>query len=111
MVFFARHGALAEERTLGQKFLVDLELATDLSIAGNSDRLEDTVCYDAVYHCIKQVMEEQTFQLIERLAEVIAQTLLAQYPILNAVQLTVKKPSVPINGCLDWAGVTIHRER
>ena len=51
--FYARHGALAAERELGQRFLVDLELSVDARPAGRSDDLSLTVDYAAVHACAR----------------------------------------------------------
>ena len=51
LLFHAHHGVLPAERTLGQKFELDLALSVDLRAAGASDALEDTISYAEVYEC------------------------------------------------------------
>lgn len=111
LAFFAYHGALPEESRLGQKFFLDLELSMDLRIAGQSDNLDDTVCYNTVYKLVQTIVSTQRFQLIEALAESIAQALLEKFNKLQAVRLTVKKPEAPIAGIFDYVGVEIFRTR
>ena len=65
MRFFAFHGNDIEERRLGQPFVVDLELETDLSIAGASDDLGDTINYAEVYRAVRRMMERTPRNLLE----------------------------------------------
>ncbi len=108
--FFARHGVSAEERRVGGHFSVDVELDYDLGRAGASDNLADTISYSDVYRLTRDIVEGQSFQLVETLAETLAQTLLARFPA-NAVRVRVKKQPPPIQGIVDYAGVEIYRER
>lgn len=71
--FYGYHGAFQEEQTLGQIFLVDLELAVDLQAASLSDELADTVHYGMVFESVRQLVEGETFTLIERLAGAICE--------------------------------------
>ena len=65
--FYGYHGAFAEEQTLGQIFVVDLELAVDLTKASQSDNLEDTVHYGLVFEAVQRQVENEKYILIERL--------------------------------------------
>ncbi|MDA1097157.1 MAG: dihydroneopterin aldolase, partial [Chloroflexi bacterium] len=53
MIFYGYHGAHEEERRLGQRFVVDIELVRDLSVAGASDRLSDTTNYSDAFSIVK----------------------------------------------------------
>ena len=111
MRFYAYHGLNPEERTLGQPFEVDLEAEMDLTISGRSDRKEDTVSYTHLYRKVKEVMEGPSKNLLETLAETIAQRVLETYPV-TAVRVQVKKTRPPIKGAfLANAGVEICRQR
>lgn len=110
MRFFAYHGALPEERTRGQEFIVDVELESELHAAGRRDDLDLTVDYRKVYEVVTRVMEGQRRQLIEALADAIARRLLALDRV-TAVTVRVRKPGVKLAGPLDWSGVEIHRRR
>lgn len=77
--FYGYHGAFEEEQVLGQIFVVDLELSVDLMAASLSDCLEDTVHYGLVFETVRQIVEEKTFTLIERLAGAICQELFDQF--------------------------------
>ena len=76
MRFFAFHGNNPEERELGQPFVVDLEVEADLSVAGRSDSLDDTVNYAALYRAVKGVMEGPPRNLLEAVAQDIADAVL-----------------------------------
>jgi dihydroneopterin aldolase len=109
--FYGFHGVMEEEKTLGQKFFVDLEMRLDLSEAGKSDRVEQTVSYAEVYDDVKYFVESARYNLIEALAENICNMLLAKYPELMEVMVRVKKPEAPIRGIFDYVGVEIRRVR
>ncbi|NMB96723.1 MAG: dihydroneopterin aldolase [Clostridiaceae bacterium] len=111
MKFYAYHGVLPEERMRGQYFIIDVELYTNLLLAGNSDNLEHTVNYAEVYDDIKNITLHNRFMLIERLAESIAQFILNKYKNVEKTKILVKKPQAPIKGEFDWMGVEIERSR
>jgi len=110
--FYAYHGVNHEERVQGQRFVVDVRLATDLRAAGVTDDLTQTVNYSAVYKRVKAIVEGPPRDLIEALAEDIASALLADFSASTAVTVMVRKPEVALKGAmLDAAGVRIHRTR
>ena len=111
MQFYGYHGVNPEERVLGQRYVVDLAADLDLSRAGESDRLEDTVSYSHIYRTVRAVMEGEPRNLLESAAQAIAVRVLAEFPI-EAVSVTVKKPNPPVRGSsIDVATVQIHRTR
>jgi dihydroneopterin aldolase len=68
-----RHGVLAEEKERAQPFEVDLDLEVDLSRAGATDALADTVDYGAVVDAVVAVVAGEHSDLLEHLAERIAE--------------------------------------
>ncbi len=109
MQFYAYHGVNPEERSLGQRFLVDVELTTDLRAAGHSDNLADTVNYSTVYQRVRAIVEGEPRQLIESVADAIARDLLVDARVAH-VTVAVRKPEVALRGSiLDAAGVRITR--
>src|SRR5665648_150652 len=92
--FYAYHGVNPEERVQGQRFIVDIRLATDLRAAGVTDDLTQTVNYSAVYKRVKAIVEGAPRDLIEALAEDIASALLVDFPAATAITVTVRKPEV-----------------
>lgn len=106
---YCHHGVLKEEVVLGQKFLVSLVLYTDTRKAGVRDDLSLSVDYASVSHLVKSEMEEKNFQLIEALAEHLAEKLLFTYPLIKKVCVEIKKPWAPILLPLDTVSVRIER--
>lgn len=109
--FYGYHGALKEENVLGQKFFLDIELLCDLSRAGETDELENSVSYADVYEKVKHICEKDRYSLIEALAENIAKTILKDFSTIKEVMIRVKKPEAPVNGIFDYFGVEIRRKR
>ena len=111
MRFMACHGVLPHEREIPQPFEVDVELGLFLRAAGESDALDDTVNYAKVYHTVSSIMDGAPKQLIEALAEELADDLLRDFVSLRWVRVTVHKPAAPIDGMFSDVGVTILRRR
>lgn len=108
---FGHHGAHEEEMRLGQKLEFDVELGMDLSRAGKSDRLEDTINYRDVYGRVEDRVTGKRYLLLEALAEAIAQDLFVTYPGILEVLIRARKPNVPFAGAMSHVGVEIHRKR
>lgn len=112
MRFYGYHGVNPEEQELGQRFVVDLAVETDLRYAGRDDDLESTISYSAIFKSVRPIVEHQRFDLIEALAEAIARTVFTEFRRAAAVTVTVRKPGVAIKGAiLDAAGVRLRRRR
>ncbi len=108
MRFYAYHGLLPEEASLGQQFEVDLELLRDLSAAGSSDDPADTSDYTAVVSIVKEVVTGSRCQLLETLAERIAAAVgEACGPIELIVR--VRKPRPSVEAQFDGVEVEIRR--
>jgi dihydroneopterin aldolase len=108
--FFGCHGVLEEEKVTPQPFEVDFELYLDLSAAGQRDDLSLTISYAEVFHTVQKIVEEEHYQLIEALAERLAQELLKKFPV-QEVKITVYKPQAPVEGNFRYFAVEIHRFR
>ncbi len=107
---FGHHGVLAHEREYGQRFVVDVDLGVDLTAAGASDDLTDTVDYGAISGEVAAEVAGEPCALIEALAERIAARCL-RAPRVQAVEVTVHKPCAPIPVVADEVAVTIRRVR
>ncbi len=107
--FFGRHGVFAEEKAMGQKFVIDVELSLDLRKAGTADDISQTPNYADLYAIVKNITTQRTFNLIEALAEAIAQEILSIYRV-DRVRVRVRKPHAPISGIFDYMGCEIVRE-
>ena len=102
-----KHGVGEEERKVEQEFIFDIEATLDVSSAGLSDTLTDTVDYDVFRTLVQQIVGNNSFMLIERLGERVAQEILKDQRIQKVV-VTIRKPAVWENGV---PGITISRER
>lgn len=111
MTFHGHTGALPFEKRDGQDFRVDLELEFLRILACDTDRIADTVDYGTVFEVVRKVVEEESFDLIERLAGAIADAVLQETSQVIALVVTVRKPHAPIQGRFDAMGVSIRRER
>jgi len=107
--FQACHGVEPQEKVRAQTFIVDVEIFLDLQAAGCSDDLQLSVDYDRVYHVVRKIVEEKTYNLIEALAEDIAGQLLSTFPPVKAVEVTVYKPQAPVKGDFKYFAVKIKR--
>jgi len=108
MVFHAYHGVWDAEREVGQRFQIDVEIRRDLSYAGRTDLLKDTVDLYKVYDVIERIVTGRKFKLVEALAESIANVLLEEFGLTSLV-VRVRKPNSPIRGISDGIEVEIHR--
>ena len=106
---FANHGVYPEENSLGQKFVVSAILHTDTRRAGLTDHLEASINYGEVSAFITSYLKENTFKLIERVAEGLAEELLLKYQSLEKIEVEVKKPWAPVGLPLRSLSVTIER--
>ncbi len=103
-------GALPEEQERAQPFEVDLDVETDLSTAGSSDRLDDTLDYGAIAASVEHLVATGRFTLLEAMATRIAETVLDDARA-KAVTVTVRKLRPPVPQHLDTSGVSIRRSR
>jgi len=111
MEFYGYHGLFPEEKKLGQRFIVDIELYMSLKQAGLSDDMNDSIDYGEVFQLVERIVEGKAKNLIEAVAESIASDLLKQYQKLTACTVKVVKPNPPINGHYESAAVEIYREQ
>ena len=105
---FGRHGVLPEERVAGQDFVVDLELRLDLGVAAATDPVAATVHYGELAEQVAAVVGGEPVDLIETLAQRIADVALA-HELVDRVTVTVHKPAAPIP--VPFADVAVRIER
>lgn len=110
MKFFGFHGCEDFEKSKGQAFEIDAELYIDTRAAGQSDKLVDAVNYAEIFGKIKKVMENERYDLLERVAERVSEKILEDVRIQSII-LRVRKPAVPLQGFLDCVELEIARER
>ena len=111
MEFYGYHGVFPEETRLGQRFRVDLIAEVDLSAAGKSDDLHDSVNYGELYNTCKVIVEGKPYKLLEAVAESLASTILEEFPLVSACTVKVIKPDPPIPGHYKSVAVEIKRSR
>ncbi|MFD0897048.1 dihydroneopterin aldolase [Loigolactobacillus binensis] len=108
---YTYNGVLPEENRLGQRLEIDVALTVPIETLGTQDKLSQTVSYAEVYTTITEIAKTRQYQLIESLANQISQTILAQYHLVEKVQLRVRKYSVPIAGIFDNVEIEVQVSR
>jgi len=109
LIIYGKHGVFKEEQIMGQRFLVSAVLWVNTRISGKSDNLKDSVNYGTVCHEIKHFLENHTYKLIEAAAEHTAEHILLNFPLVEKIELELKKPWAPIGLPLDTVAVKICR--
>lgn len=109
--YYAYHGALEEERALGQIFDVDIEVGGEFSRQGKADDLHWTVDYTLLYREVTDIFNRENFRLLETCANVIAEGLLEKFSAVQDVTVRVRKPHVPMGGLLKNVEVEVTRHR
>src|SRR5438445_10981866 len=104
LVIHARHGVMEHETEVGQRFVIDLELYTDLSEPSHTDRLVDTVSYANVVTTATSAFKNTNYKLLERAAGAVADARLAAFSRIRAGKVTVHKPRAPIPAIFGDAG-------
>ena len=110
MKFFAYHGVLPEEKSLGQTFEVDIEVSTSLKDAGDSDDLTVSIDYLALFTIAKEEMLRHRYSLIETVAEKIATRVLSLNGALSTT-ISIRKPNAPIDGVFNHVQIQIIRDK
>jgi dihydroneopterin aldolase len=111
LVVHARHGVMEHETEVGQRFVIDLELLADLQESSRTDRLADTVSYSNVVATATSAFKNTNYKLLERAAGAVADAVLATFPRVRAVKVTVHKPHAPIAAIFEDVGVVLTRNR
>ena len=106
----ARHGVYEFEKDKDSIFELDVEMHTDLSIAGQTDDLNDTINYNEAVSVITDIFTQKDYHLIEAVGEKICENLLTEFPIQKVV-LRIRKPHAPIMANLDTVEVELVREK
>lgn len=105
--FFARHGVLHEEETLGQRFYVDASLQIEPERPLEEDAIEGTVDYGVAFRVIEEIVTGRRRFLIEAVALDVARALCKRFPQIARAEITVRKPNAPVAGVLDHVEVTV----
>jgi 7,8-dihydroneopterin aldolase/epimerase/oxygenase len=111
LALHAYHGVMQHEAKVGQTFTLDLVLAADLSAASRSDKIAHTVSYDRIVDVVSKTFCDKRYRLVEAAAGAVAEAVLARFPQITNVRITVHKPHAPVAATFDDIGVTIERGR
>lgn len=106
---YSYHGVNTQEKEMGQRFVVSLDIFLDLRKAGTSDNLTDTVNYAQLCYDVEKVFNSEKLDLIEAAAEKVAAYVLKNYELVGKVTVEIKKPWAPIGKPLEYASVKIER--
>ncbi|MCK5125695.1 MAG: dihydroneopterin aldolase [candidate division Zixibacteria bacterium] len=110
MAFYGYHGVSVAEKETGRRFEVDCEINADLSQAGKSDELIDTIDYANIYKLVADIVQNRSFSLLEGLAAFLANEILNEFPVIE-VTIKVRKLVPPINGNIDYIEVEVTRRQ
>jgi dihydroneopterin aldolase len=108
--FFGRHGVTKAEESVGAWFAVDVELSVDLAAAAISDDLGASIDYGTVAKRIVEIGTGPRVNLIERLAGLLAEAMLREFPA-REVCVRVRKMTAPLDGLVGTPGVELVRRR
>jgi dihydroneopterin aldolase len=108
MEFYAFHGHYKEEQIVGNHFLVDLTIETDMEKPMKSDNLKDAVNYQRAYEIVKLQMEKKS-HLLENIAGRILDAIYAELHGIKKVTVKVSKLNPPIGGKINSVSVVMTR--
>ncbi|MFP4371620.1 MAG: dihydroneopterin aldolase [Halanaerobium sp.] len=111
MVFYAYHGVRDTEKEQGQRFIINFRAELNFGEAAENDDLEKTVSYSEVYRELEKIFKAEKYDLLESAAYQIIKGIFRAFPLLQFIEVEIKKPAVPIAGILSSASVKMSRKR
>lgn len=108
---FAYHGVNPEEKADGQNFILDITAYKNLKKAGETDNIDDTVSYAKILKTAVKVLNEDKYDLLEKVAQRVAQQIFLEFDSIKAIDVCLKKPEAPIKADFEYVGVEISRTR
>ncbi len=108
MEFYSFHGHFKEERIVGNRFLVDLTIETDMKIPAETDNLRDAVNYQRVYEIVKLQMEKKS-HLLEHIAGRILDAISNELTGITSITVKVSKMNPPMGGKIGSVSVVMSR--
>ena len=108
MEFYAYHGHFKEEQIVGNRFLVDLSIETDMQVPAKSDDLNDALNYQVAYNIVKEEMQIKS-HLLEHIAGRILGSLYQNFITIKKATVKVSKMNPPMGGKMDRVSVTLSR--
>ena len=108
MEFYAYHGHFREEQIVGNRFLVDIWIETDMSKPAETDNLKDAVNYQVAYKLIRKEMEKKS-NLLEHIAKRILDALFKNLEGIEKASVKISKMNPPVGGKIDSVSVLLGR--
>lgn len=108
MEFYAYHGHYHEERIIGNRFLVNLDIETNMDEPAKSDQLHDAVNYQEAYNLVKKEMKVKSY-LLENIAQRIIDAIYSNFKHIRKVSVKVSKMNPPMGGKIEKVSVTISK--
>lgn len=105
--FHAFHGVLPQERQVGGDFLVTVRVGYPLERAMETDNVDDTLDYAALYALVKKEMAEPS-ELLEHVAGRIVKAITTSFPKVTSVDLELTKLNPPMGADCEGAAVEVH---
>ena len=106
--FFAYHGYYEEERTIGNRYAVDITVSADFSEAAQNDRLRSTINYEDLYRIVKEEMAVPS-RLLEHIAQRIIKRTYERYPNVEWVEVGLSKFNTPLGGVCHRSRITLRQ--
>ena len=108
MEFYAYHGCFEEEQIVGNRFLVDLSIETDMQVPAKSDDIHDALNYQKAYLLVKEEMQKKS-HLLEHIAGRILDSLYHHFDTIKKAEVKVSKMNPPMGGKMEKVSVTLSR--
>lgn len=108
---YCYHGVNPEEKEDGQVFVFDIEAGVDLSVPCRTDNVDDTVSYAKIIKAVRRIAQSEKNDLIERVAQRVADGLFEEFAMINSLKITLMKPQAPIKADFKYVAVEIERVR
>lgn len=107
---FGYHGVYEQEKEEGQTFLVNCVMDTSFASAIHSDDVGETVDYGTVCLFIKKYFEEKAYDLLEKVADELATSIMYAFPGIEKIQIQITKPNAPIPMEFKSVGVRVEKK-
>lgn len=108
---YAYHGVNPEEKIEGQNFILDIICLSDLTKPCISDNVEDTVSYAQIIKLVKKIFTAESYDLIEKAAQRVVDSILDSFSAISSVNVVLKKPEAPMKADFEYVAVEITRCR
>ncbi len=107
---FGYHGVYEQEKEEGQTFLVNCVMDTSFASAIHSDDVGETVDYGTVCLFIKKYFEEKAYDLLEKVADELATSIMYAFPGIEKIQIQITKPNAPLPMEFESVGVRVEKK-